>query len=518
MNLTLLKTQADLEHWQQQIKPHQINFVPTMGGLHKGHQTLIKAAKAFSQQEASKVLVSIFVNPLQFGGNEDFKTYPRDLDADCKTAYEAGAKAIWVPSIEDIFPRGVDSYFQIKAPSNLQDNLCGAFRKNHFDGVATVVLRLLNLVGPKRIFLGEKDWQQLIILRQLISELRIPVKVQSIPTVRDADGLPCSSRNTFLSKAERLRALALPEALKKAAYEFQEHHSIDIEEIKIYLQNNDLKVQYIETVDSKSLTPLNNDRSKLCLLAAAVHCGKTRLIDHTFLMKRPPIIAIDGPAGAGKSTVTKRFAKHLGLIYLDTGAMYRAVTWLTQKEDIDLKNEKALLMILSDLNLDIQFSDEDTPKVILNGQDITKEIRSPKVTSQVSIVAAQSSVREKLTQQQKQLGEKGGLVAEGRDIGTAVFPNADLKVFLTATPQERAKRRALDLEKQGFPVPNLLDLENQITERDRLDSTRQIAPLLKAKDAKELLTDGMSIEEVVDSLITLFKEEIPQEIWPTKLH
>ena len=135
------------------------------------------------------------------------------------------------------------------------------------------------------------------------------------------------------------------------------------------------------------------------------------------------------------------------------------------------------------------------------------------MTSKVSFFSSNKNIRNKLTAEQQRIGLNGGLVAEGRDIGSTVFPDADLKIFLTASTAIRAKRRAIDLKARGFNVPNLLELESQIIERDRQDSTREIAPLIKAKDAKELITDGMKIEEVVESIIDMFKEKIPQEIW-----
>lgn len=144
---------------------------------------------------------------------------------------------------------------------------------------------------------------------------------------------------------------------------------------------------------------------------------------------------------------------------------------------------------------------------------MTQAIRSPEVTAQVSVVAAHGCVREALTLQQQAMGGRGGLVAEGRDIGTAVFPDAELKVFLTATVSERARRRALDLEQRGFEVPALADLEAQIAERDHLDSTRSVAPLTKAEDAVELTTDGMTIDSVIQRLVDLFRERVPHDAW-----
>jgi pantoate ligase/cytidylate kinase len=152
--------------------------------------------------------------------------------------------------------------------------------------------------------------------------------------------------------------------------------------------------------------------------------------------------------------------------------------------------------------------------VLLNGHDVTDAIRHPDVTAQVSQVAAHRCVREALTHQQRAMGTRGGLVAEGRDIGTAVFPDADLKVFLTATVAERARRRAQDLALRGFPVPDLAELESLIAERDHLDANRETAPLLQADDALEVITDGLGIEEVISLLVDLFRERIPEEAWP----
>jgi pantoate ligase/cytidylate kinase len=252
----------------------------------------------------------------------------------------------------------------------------------------------------------------------------------------------------------------------------------------------------------------------LALLAAAVHCGPGRLIDHIFLMSRSPIIAIDGPAGAGKSTVTRAFARRLGLVYLDTGAMYRALTWWVQRQGVDPADASAVAPLLQGLDLQLESDGTGEQRVRINGHDVTEAIRSPEVTAQVSTVAAHGCVREALTRQQQAMGERGGLVAEGRDIGTAVFPDADCKVFLTASVAERARRRAEDLRHRGFAVPPLGDLEAQIAERDHLDSSRAVAPLRQADDAVELVTDGLAIEAVIQALVDCFRERVPEEAWP----
>jgi pantoate ligase/cytidylate kinase len=168
------------------------------------------------------------------------------------------------------------------------------------------------------------------------------------------------------------------------------------------------------------------------------------------------------------------------------------------------------------LGLDLQLSASGAGEqlVSINGFDVTEAIRSPEVTAQVSLVAAHGCVRQALTAQQQAMGLKGGLVAEGRDIGTAVFPDAELKVFLTATAAERARRRAQDLERRGFEVPPLAELEAQIVARDHQDSSREVAPLCQAEDAVELVTDGMAIDAVIQALVDLFRERVPEEAWP----
>ena len=212
--------------------------------------------------------------------------------------------------------------------------------------------------------------------------------------------------------------------------------------------------------------------------------------------------------------MTRAFAERLGLIYLDTGAMYRAVTWWVQRSGVDPSDASAVEPLLEGLQLELSTAASGGQRVRINGHEVTEAIRSPEVTGQVSVVAAHGCVRAALTGQQQAMGERGGLVAEGRDIGTAVFPDAELKVFLTATTAERARRRALDLQQRGFAVPALAELEAQIAERDHLDSSRAVAPLTQAADAVELITDGLSIEAVLERLVDLFRARIPHDAWP----
>ena len=473
-----------------------------MGALHAGHGALIQRA---AQQ--GPVLVSVFVNPLQFGPSEDFDRYPRTLDEDCLMAEGWGAAALWAPSVATVYHQDRPLPTRV-APVALQKHLCGAGRPGHFDGVVTVVARLLDLVRPQQIWLGEKDWQQLVILRRLVQDLDLPVRVCAVATSREKDGLARSSRNKYLSPSQRLQASALPFILGRAAAD------APLAAIRSDLTEAGLEVEYVERVDPLTLQPCGAEKA-ISLLAAAVRCGTTRLIDHVFLMTRQPLVAIDGPAGAGKSTVTRAFAERLGLIYLDTGAMYRSVTWWVQKNGVDPADAAAIEPLLGRFELQLQSQQGAGQLVLVNGVDVSEAIRSPEVTASVSAVAAHRCVRQALTTQQKAMGAKGGLVAEGRDIGTAVFPDADLKVFLTATVSERARRRALDLAQRGFPVPESAELEAQIAERDHLDSTREEAPLIQASDAVELVTDGMDIEAVIEALIAEFRSRVAEEAWPT---
>jgi pantoate ligase / CMP/dCMP kinase len=214
-----------------------------------------------------------------------------------------------------------------------------------------------------------------------------------------------------------------------------------------------------------------------------------------------PIIAIDGPAGAGKSTITKLVAAKLGLLFLDTGAMYRAITWLVMEAKLDLNDELKIAELVNQAKIVLSGT-----QVIVNGHDVTEAIRSPQVTSKVSAIAALGVVRIELVKQQQAIGARGGIVAEGRDMCTRVFPNAQVKIFLTASVQERAKRRQMDLLDSGQGDFSLEQLAQSIAERDLIDSTREISPLKKADDAVEIISDHLSIEEVVDRIVMMYRQ------------
>jgi pantoate ligase/cytidylate kinase len=486
-----------------------------MGALHAGHLQLIQRAAAGRWWGAPTVLASVFVNPLQFGEHEDVDRYPRQLEEDARSAAEAGAQALFAPAVADIYTRGTADITHVVPPASLTNTLCGPGRPGHFAGVATVVTRLLAMVRPRRLFLGEKDWQQLLVLRQVVEDLGLPVALEAMASVRRSDGLAMSSRLAYLQAEELRRVSALPAALAEAAASARRGRSVAtlLRDLETTLDQHGFLPEYVALVDGHTLQPVERPQG-LTLLAAAVHCGSTRLIDHLFLMPRAPIVAIDGPAGAGKSTVTRALARRLNLTYLDTGAMYRALAWWVLRQGANPEDPEAVGPLLADLDLELSQDQQGTLRIQLNGHDISTAIRSPEVTAVVSAVAAHPCVRDTLTAQQRRLGERGGLVAEGRDTGTAVFPEAECKIFLTASVAERARRRALDLRQQGFDVPDLPELERQIAERDRRDSTRAVAPLRQAPDALVLVTDGLGIEAVMEAMVDAFRARVPEEAWP----
>lgn len=218
---------------------------------------------------------------------------------------------------------------------------------------------------------------------------------------------------------------------------------------------------------------------------------------------KPSVIAIDGPAGAGKSTVARRVADALGYLYIDTGAMYRAATWLVLEDNINPADTDAVVKEVSAARIELRQSTDAGPqRVLVNGHDVTTAIRSQQVTRLVSPLSTIPAVRAHMVIQQQELAAGGGVVMDGRDIGTVVLPNADLKIFLTASPEVRALRRSKDLEAAG-ECPDLAVLLREIQERDLRDSTREVAPLTQAPDAIPVHTDDMTIDEVVAYIIKL---------------
>ncbi|MBS4173293.1 (d)CMP kinase [Bacillus sp. FJAT-49736] len=217
-------------------------------------------------------------------------------------------------------------------------------------------------------------------------------------------------------------------------------------------------------------------------------------------------IAIDGPAAAGKSTVAKIVAEKLSYIYIDTGAMYRSLTYKAIQNQVDLENENALADLLFNTNIKLEAS-TNGQLVFVDGKNVTNQIREADVTNSVSIVSKYRSVREEMVRRQQEFAKDGGIVMDGRDIGTHVIPDAELKIFLLASVEERAQRRHAENVSKGFPS-DINQLKEEITLRDKLDSEREVAPLKKAADAIELDTTSLSIEEVVDKIMNLANERI----------
>lgn len=497
------------------LSPTTVGLVPTMGALHTGHLSLIRQAR----QENATVIVSIFVNPLQFGPTEDYQRYPRTLDADRQFCEQAGVDAIFAPTAEEMGIKGHQLLTQVVPPASMTSVLCGSTRPGHFQGVATIVTKLLNVVQPDRAYFGQKDGQQLAIIQRLVEDLNLSVEIVACPTVREASGLALSSRNQYLTPEQKEQATAIYRSLQRAELAF--HAGERLAKALIEVVKNQLAMaspaagiasvapEYVELVHPTTLMPLEIVEGE-GMIALAARIGSARLIDNIILHTRQPIVAIDGPAGAGKSTVARKVAAALGLLYLDTGAMYRALTWLVLQLGIALEDECAIAELASSCQIELVPSNnlEAPLQVRINGQDVTQNIRSIDVTSKVSAIAAQSGVRKALVKQQQHWGQKGGLVAEGRDIGTHVFPDADLKIFLTASVQERARRRQQDFQNQGQADVSLEHLEQQIIERDWKDSNREVAPLQKALDAIEIQTDGLSIEQVTTEIINHYHKRL----------
>lgn len=253
-----------------------IGFVPTMGALHEGHLSLIRTAK----KHTDVVVVSIFVNPIQFGQDEDFDKYPRDIKRDEELARTAGADIIFYPPANQMYPAGYSTYVNVEG---LADTLCGASRPCHFKGVTTVVAKLFCMVKPDIAYFGQKDAQQAILIKKMVEDLNMGVEIKVLPTIREDDGLAMSSRNAYLSKEERQEAVVLYRSLEKAD-NMMKHGERESKKIikaitEMIRESPDAKIDYVSIVDTKNLK--NVDRiSQEALIAIAVYIGKTRLIDN----------------------------------------------------------------------------------------------------------------------------------------------------------------------------------------------------------------------------------------------
>lgn len=271
---TIKETREQIREWKS--KGYSIGFVPTMGYLHEGHMSLIERAK----KDNDRVVISIFVNPIQFGPNEDLASYPRDIERDFKICEAAGGDLIFNPSAEEMY---FDDFATFVDVSNLTEGLCGKKRPGHFKGVCTVVSKLFNIVMPHRAYFGEKDAQQLAVIKRMVRDLNMNLEIVPCPIIREEDGLAKSSRNTYLSSEERKAALVLSRALNLAKESLSQGQrngekikTLIIEEIS---KEPLARIDYIEVVDSLSLQRVSVVEKDI-LVAIAVFIGKTRLIDN----------------------------------------------------------------------------------------------------------------------------------------------------------------------------------------------------------------------------------------------
>ncbi len=278
IEITKVKDMQELsKNWKK--NSFKIAFVPTMGYLHEGHLSLVRLAKKLGD----KIVVSIFVNPLQFGPSEDFREYPRDLKRDKNLLEKEGVDVVFVPETEEMYPEGFQTYVEV---TEITRGLCGAFRPGHFKGVTTVVLKLFNIVKPDIAIFGEKDYQQLQVIKRMVKDLNLDIEIIGAPTVREKDGLAMSSRNTYLSPEERKSALSLYKSLLLAEELVKkgERDPFKIKEKMIeFIQSYPFtQVQYIEFVDPETLEPVKIiDKPVVCALAVFV--GKARLIDNMLI-------------------------------------------------------------------------------------------------------------------------------------------------------------------------------------------------------------------------------------------
>ena len=273
---TVKEVREQVKEWKKQGL--SVGFVPTMGYLHEGHKSLMDAARKGND----KVVVSIFVNPMQFGPTEDLATYPRDLDHDAALCESAGVDLIFHPEAEEMYEKDFCSFVDM---TGLTEGLCGKTRPIHFRGVCTVVNKLFNIVTPDHAYFGQKDGQQLAVIKRMVRDLNMDIEIVGCPIVREEDGLAKSSRNTYLSPEERKAALILSKtvALGKELAKTEKDANKVVEAMKKNIETEPLaKIDYVEAVDALSMAPVDKLEGT-CMLAMAVYIGKTRLIDNTLI-------------------------------------------------------------------------------------------------------------------------------------------------------------------------------------------------------------------------------------------
>ena len=273
---TVKEVREQVKEWKKQGL--SVGLVPTMGYLHEGHKSLMDAARKGND----KVVVSIFVNPMQFGPTEDLATYPRDLDHDAALCESAGVDLIFHPEAEEMYEKDFCSFVDM---TGLTEGLCGKTRPIHFRGVCTVVNKLFNIVTPDHAYFGQKDGQQLAVIKRMVRDLNMDIEIVGCPIVREEDGLAKSSRNTYLSHEERKAALILSKtvALGKELAKTEKDANKVVEAMKKNIETEPLaKIDYVEAVDALSMAPVEKLEGT-CMLAMAVYIGKTRLIDNTLI-------------------------------------------------------------------------------------------------------------------------------------------------------------------------------------------------------------------------------------------
>ncbi len=273
------RTIADLRAARADL-PSPLGFVPTMGYLHDGHRSLIDAAR----RDCASVAVSIFVNPTQFGPNEDFARYPRDEPGDLAMCEIAGADVVFMPGVDEMYPAGASTTVRVEGVTGVLE---GAHRPGHFDGVATIVTKLFHLVEPDRAYFGRKDAQQLLVIRKLVRELDMPVEIVGCPIVREADGLARSSRNVYLTADERAQALSLSRGLRMAEAAFADGLD-DADELRAIVRREIereplARIDYVSLADAATVVEVTGRVAASALLSVAVRFGGTRLIDNTTL-------------------------------------------------------------------------------------------------------------------------------------------------------------------------------------------------------------------------------------------
>lgn len=278
--MRIFKDAIEMQRWslEQRVSGNRIGFVPTMGYLHAGHLSLIKEAHS----DCDLIVVSVFVNPTQFGPAEDFGRYPRDERGDLAMCEDAGVTVVFMPEVETMYAKDASVTVDEKS---LSRGLCGASRPGHFRGVCTVVAKLLNIVQPHMVVLGQKDYQQAAVISRMIRDLNFPVELKVAPIVREQDGLAMSSRNIYLTEEQRKQALSIRSALNKAYEHFYAGDSSAAEIkrlVRAELHENALDVDYVEIVRGLELRPVESVEMGDVVLIAAF-CGKTRLIDNCII-------------------------------------------------------------------------------------------------------------------------------------------------------------------------------------------------------------------------------------------